>query len=58
MLKDIDKYFNNNDDYYINQQLIGCRDLFRGVIVKEWVMGNYNYINFHACNKALVKSCV
>ena len=32
--------------------------LFRGVIVKEWVMGNYNNINFHAYDKALVKISV
>ena len=58
MLKDINKYFNNDDYYYTNQQLIGHRGLFRGVIVKEWVMGNHNNINSHACNKVLVKSCV
>ena len=34
-LKEINKYFDNNDDYCTNQQLIGHRNLFRGVIVKE-----------------------
>ena len=57
-LKEINEYFNNDDDYYTNQQLIGYIDLFGGVIVKEWAMGNYNNINFHACKKVLVKSCV
>ena len=58
MLNDVNKYFNNNDDYYTNQQLIGHRELFRGVVVKEWVIENQNNINFHAYNKVLVKSCV
>ena len=58
MLKDINKIFNNDDDYYRNQQLIGHMHLFRGIIVKEWAMGNHNNVNFHAHNKALVKSCV
>ena len=34
MIKDINKHFNNNANYCANQQLIGHRDLFRGVIVK------------------------
>ena len=51
MLKDINKCFNNDDNCYKNQQLNGCRDLFRGVIVKEWVIGNYNTINFYTYNK-------
>ena len=58
MLNDINKYFNNNEDYYTNQQMIGYRDLFRGVVVKEWVIENQNNINFYAYNKVLVKSCV
>ena len=58
MLNDISKYSNNGDDYYTNQQLIGHKDIFRGVVVKEWVMGNDNNINFHTCNKVLVKSSV
>ena len=58
MLNDINKYFNNDNDYYTNQQLIGHIDMFRGVVVKEWVVGNDDNINFHACNKVLVKSCV
>ena len=58
MLNDINKYFNDNEDYYTNQQMIGHRDLFRGVVVKEWVMKNHNNINFHAYNKVLVKISV
>ena len=35
MLQDMSKYFNNDNNVYANQQLIGYRELFRGVIVKE-----------------------
>ena len=55
MLKDINKYFNNDDDCHTSQKLIGRRDVFRGIVLKEWVMGNNNNMNLHACNKVLVK---
>ena len=35
MLKDTNKYLNNEDDCYSNQRLIGYEDVFRGVIVKD-----------------------
>ena len=34
MFGDIKKYFNYNNHPYANQQLIGCKDSFRGAIVK------------------------
>ena len=34
MVNDANKYFDNNNDYCTNQQLIGYRDLFREFIVK------------------------
>ena len=58
MLNDVNKYFNNNDDYHTNQQLIGHRELFRGVIVKEWVIENLNNMHFHTCDKVFVKNYV
>ena len=57
MLNDANKYFNKDNNHYANQQLIGCKDLFRGVIVIEWVIRNQSKINFHQYNKLLVKSC-
>ena len=33
------------------QQLIGCEDLFRGVIVKGWEMENQSRINFNLYKK-------
>ena len=58
MLNDIHNHFNNDDDYYTNRHLIGYKYLFRGVIVKDWVICNYNSVDFHLCNKVLIKNCV
>ena len=57
MLNDVSKYLDDNNEYCTNQQWFGHKCLFRGVIAKEWVMGNHNVSNFHACNKVLVKIC-
>ena len=54
MANDTNNFFNNINDYCTNQQLIGCRDLFRGIAVKEWVMGNHNISKLYAHNKVLV----
>ena len=48
------KYFNSDGDYYANQQLIGYKNLLRGVTVKDWVIDNYNSANFHPHNKVLI----
>ena len=58
MLCDMRKYFNNDNDFCTNQQLIGHQDLFLGVTVKQWAMVNQNRINLHLHDKSLVKSCV
>ena len=58
MLKDVNKYFNNEDDCHTNQQLIGYKDLFRCVIVKDWVIDNCNSANFYPHNKVLIENCV
>ena len=58
ILNDVKKYFNKTNNYCSNQQLIGCKDLFRGVMVKEWVMGNQGRIDFPQCNTVVVKICV
>ena len=34
------------------------KDLFLGVIVKEWAIVNQKRINVHSYNEALFKSCV
>ena len=32
--------------------------MFRDVIVKEWIVGNEDCVNFHIYNKILIKCCV
>ena len=34
MLVEVNKYFDNDNNPYDNQQLIGCKDLFKEVMVK------------------------
>ena len=59
MIKDIKRYFSGDEtECYTNQQLIGIKALFRGVIVKEWVAVNNENINYHECNRKIVKSCI
>ena len=58
MLNYVKKDFNKTNNHCTSQQLIGNNDLFRGVIVKEWVMGNQGRIDFPQCNTVVVKICV
>ena len=46
MLKDTNKFSNDDDDCCTDQQLIGNKDMTRGVIVKDWSMENCNSENF------------
>ena len=57
-MKDVIKYFNDDEYYYSNQQIIGCKDMFRGAIMKEWIISNEHCVNFHICGKILIKCCV
>ena len=47
MLKDISKHFNNEERCFPNQQLLSCKDMFRGEIVKDWGVVNSNNVNFN-----------
>ena len=58
MLCDINKYFNNDDNACTNKQLIGCKDLFRVVILKEWVVSNQKRIYFKSHDREIVKTCI
>ena len=58
MFGDIKKHFNHDNNPYTNKQLIGCKDLFGGVIVKEWVVSNQKRIDFKLYNKVIVKICI
>ena len=55
MLDDLKNHFNHDYNSYTNQQLIGYKYLFRGVIVKEWEVSNQKCIDFKLHNNAIVK---
>ena len=58
MAKDLEKCFNNTRNMHTNQQLLGMREVFRGVVANEWVAMPNERIDFSSCNKALVKDGV
>ena len=57
-MKDIIKNFNDDEDWFTNQQMIGFKDMFRGLIVKQWIAGNEHCVNFHIYNKISTNYCV
>ena len=57
MLRCAIKCFNDDENYHTNQQMIGHKDMFRGVVVKEWIVGNECGVNFHNYNEILTKCC-
>ena len=38
MIKDIKKYFKNEINFYANQEMLSYKEIFRGVVIKEWVV--------------------
>ena len=58
ILQEMNKYFNNDTIFDANQQLIGHRDLFRGVVVKELVVSNKKNIDLRSTNKEIEKMSV
>ena len=53
ILKDMNKHLNNEEHYHTNQQLMCYKDILRGAIVKNWIVGNSNL-----CEKKLIEHCV
>ena len=58
MMKDLKRYFDAEGQLCTNQHKIGMKNLFRRMIVKEWVDNNQNDIYCLEHNKEIVKSCV
>ena len=58
MIKDIKKYLKNESNFYDNQEILDCREMFRGIVVKKWVIQSEEEILFDECNKILVKMFV
>ena len=55
MEKDTEKCLNNEGNLQMNQQLLGVREVLRGVVAKEQAETTNERMYFSQCNKALVK---
>ena len=55
MMNDIVKYFNKEENLWTNQQFIGVREFFRGVVVKSWVAMPVESADFKRHNKIFIK---
>ena len=42
----------------IEQAIIGMKNAFQGIVVREWAEENEEQIDFHEHNKVIVKMCV
>ena len=58
IVRDISKYFDGDENYWTNQQVIGLREIFRGVVVTNWVAMPLERVNFLAHNKIIVREAV
>lgn len=58
MIEDVKRYFEQDGQLYTNQSKLGMKNLFRGMIVKQWVDTNQSDIDYLEYNKVFVKSCV
>ena len=58
MDNDIEKRFKNRGNTRANQKLLGMREGFRGVVVKEWVAMPNERTEFPQHNKTLVEKGV
>ena len=58
MENDIDKYFNEEENFWTNQQILGMREVLRGIIVKDWASMQLESMDFSQCNKVLIKNTV
>ena len=54
MENDIEKYFNNEDFFCTNQQVLSMRDALRGLVAKEWMLMNVENIDCAQHNKQLI----
>lgn len=58
MIVDIARFLKNKREFTSAQELIGMKNIFRGIVVKEWVEQDEECINFHECSKVIVKICM
>ena len=47
-------YFQNESDYFTNQETLGHREMFIGIVAKNYAFHSNNGIKFDENNKVLV----
>ena len=55
IISDIRKCFEGDDIYQTNQQVLGIKEMFRGVVVANWVAMPLERVKFTPSNKIIVK---
>ena len=55
MIKNVRKYFNREINFWTNQQVLGMREVFRGVVVKSWIELPLQIITFSKYNIILAR---
>ena len=58
IIKDVRKQFNRESIFWTNQQVLGMREFFRGVVIKSWVTLPLERIKFSKHDKILVREAV
>ena len=58
MLNDVSRHLKNKTSFEINQEILGMRNLFRGIVVKSWIGNNFETSVDHEHNKSIVKESV
>ena len=58
IIRDIQKFLNKESNYQKNQELIGLRNVFRGMAVQCWIGPSFNNNNDRKHNKVIVKESV
>ena len=58
MENDIETCFNNKENLHTNQEMLGMREVFRGVMFKKWVAMPNEITHYLKHNKALIEKGV
>ena len=58
IVSNMQKSLNKESNYLTNQELIGLRNVFLGMVVKYWIGDDFNNNDDRKCNKAIMKESV
>ena len=58
IVSDIRTFLKNETSFETNQEVLGMRNVFRGITIKSWTENNFETSEDHKCNKIIVKESV